>query len=284
MKQVFEKNDLSITAIEKTGFRGFPMMFHPHMEVLYVLNGTIRVTVDEVERELHPGELCAVFPYVLHSYEDAPEATFRLLLFSPEYVREAEKNLFETKPEIPFFSLDPTLAFLTERGVACLRSRDALHTNTACGYLTALVGELLLRSSLTQASTTQNTTIQNILIHCNEHFSEHIDIKHVAEACFVSESYVSKVFANKLGCSFREYINALRTNHAKRLLEKTDLKIIDIMHTCGFQNQGSFNRVFLDLCGKTPRQYRQHCFDAQTPSRAAAPAPQAVVAQSTDDT
>lgn len=266
MKPFFEKKNLSITAVEKIGFRGFPMMFHPHMEILCVLEGSINVTVDGKNRLLGPGELCAVFPFVPHSYLDAPNAGFRLLLFSPEYVCQAEHTLFSMKPEYPFFTLDQTLSLLVERATSCTTSHDNLQNNTACGYLTALVGELLLRSTPLQSGSSQNSPLQNILLYCAEHFSEPISIDTVSEACFVSPSYISKLFTGKLGISFRSHINALRTNHAKHLLENTDLKITDILYACGFQNQSSFNRVFLEHCGQPPRQYRLEHTGSRPPS------------------
>ena len=44
------------------------------------------------------------------------------------------------------------------------------------------------------------------------------------------------------------------------------MKIIDIMLECGFQNQSSFNRIFLKYSGKTPSQFRsQHDLTVDKP-------------------
>mgnify|MGYP003302649859 CR=1 FL=1 len=44
---------------------------------------------------------------------------------------------------------------------------------------------------------------------------------------------------------------------ARQLLESTDLRIGQVMAACGFQNQSSFNRVFREITGTSPRQYRK---------------------------
>lgn len=256
MKYTFENNDLTMVAIERTSFRGYPMLFHRHMEILCVTKGEIKVCVDGTECVLRPGMLCVVFPYVLHSYEDAPDAAFRLLMVSPFRIPDFSGILSDHKPVCPFLAPDETVSFLFDRAVACMQSDDPLGESTACAYTAALVGEILHRCTLTQEYSTKNETIRRILNFCSEHASENISIHTVSTACFVSESYVSKVFAREIGVPFRTYLNRLRVAQAKRLLEGTNLKMVEIMVECGFHNQSSFNRIFFDLCGTTPRQYR----------------------------
>ena len=82
-------------------------------------------------------------------------------------------------------------------------------------------------------------------------------LKSVSDALFVSPSYISKIFAQKLKYSFREYINSLRIHKAKALLADPNRRIVDVMMDCGFQNQSSFNRVFLEICGISPREYQK---------------------------
>ena len=44
---------------------------------------------------------------------------------------------------------------------------------------------------------------------------------------------------------------------AKELLADPQQKVLDVMCACGFRNQSSFNRVFLEYCGVSPREYRR---------------------------
>lgn len=99
--------------------------------------------------------------------------------------------------------------------------------------------------------------MQKILLYCAEHFSEEISVKSISGALYVSRSYVTKIFSSKLKFPFREYINILRISKAKKLLDDTDKRIIDIMYECGFQNQSSFNRVFYKQCNMTPQEFRE---------------------------
>ena len=78
----------------------------------------------------------------------------------------------------------------------------------------------------------------------------------MADALYISQSYVSKIFSQKLHYSFPDYINTLRVHKAKILLRDTDRKILEIMMECGFRNQGNFNRVFRKATGLSPVEYR----------------------------
>ena len=83
MKAVFENNDLSVVAKQVKGFWAFPPMFHAHMEIVFVINGSINMSIDGKHHTLMPGELSVSFPYLIHSYEESPDAEAVILLFSP---------------------------------------------------------------------------------------------------------------------------------------------------------------------------------------------------------
>ena len=130
-------------------------------------------------------------------------------------------------------------------------------TKTALGYITAVIGEFIEVIELVDTTSVENDTTIRILEYCRENFAQKISIKSVSDGTFVSESYVTKIFSRKFKCKFREYINILRIEKAKYLLESSNKKIVDIMLECGFENQSSFNRIFKEKCGVSPFEYRK---------------------------
>ncbi len=258
MKGVFEKNDLRIFAKRVAGFRGFPPMFHTHAEMLYVLSGEIRMTVTGRERILRAGEIGIVFPYAIHAYENAPDAEAIILMFAPDAAAIYEKSLLSCKPELPCCKDDGTLLPVLSRIVDVFSAADEAHEKIAAAYLAGLIGEILLKLKMHEDYDAGTEVMQKVLTYCSANYTdENISTKSVAQALFISQSYVTKIFSQKLGYGFREYINTLRLTEAKRLLKNTDLKITEIMLRCGFKNQSSFNRVFMDDCGLTPRAFRE---------------------------
>jgi len=260
MKGVFEKKDnFGVFAKHIKGFRGFPPMFHPHGEIIYVVRGEINMMIDGYERTLKAGELSVVFPYVVHSYEDAPDAEIYMAMFEPESVAIFEAELLKSKPLYPYVSQTDDFDTLLLKAAELMKSNenDTVKLKTAAAYISSVIGELLCMMPLCDVESLSENMIKPILLYCSEHFTdEDISIKKIADELYISQSYVSKVFSTKLKYGFREYVNELRISKAKKLLSKTELKIVDVMLECGFKNQSSFNRIFSELCGVSPREYR----------------------------
>ena len=265
MKSVFEKpSQTDLQGVRIRGFRGFPPMFHTHAELVCVTKGTLRVTVEGKPCTLKEGQLLAIFPYVPHSYEDAPETEVILLMFPPTAV-VFDGTLQTKKPSCPITD-GTALAPLLDRAVTWLRLGKR---KTALSYLNAVLGELLEQLPMENASSHSEDVAIRILQFCSEHYAENITEKTVADGLYISESYVGKIFANRLHCRFRDYLNLLRVDKAKTLLTG-GARVQDVMYACGFVNQSSFNRVFRSLCGCSPTEYRAEA--AVSPPGPAVPA------------
>lgn len=254
MKSIFEKKDyFELHGLSVSGFRGYPPMFHTHGELIYVVKGSINICVDGKPHVLKEGELSVVFPYLPHSYDDAPDAEALIILFDP--LATAFDNTFLTKKPISYYADGSAFYSMLSRAIDLMNNGK---NKTAMGYINAVIGEFLETTSMENSDNTAEDATTKILIYCAEHFTENITIKSVSEALYLSPGYVSKIFSQKLKFGFREYINALRVNMAKSLLKKPEKRITDIMLSCGFVNQSSFNRVFRDICGVSPKDYRKY--------------------------
>ncbi len=253
MKASFEKKDVILSAAKIKGFKPYVPMFHKHMELVYVLKGKLNVCIDGQETELNEGEISIAFPYTIHSYERADDLEAFIVLFSPEAVELFHNDVFHNKPVYPYVKNNNRIHNLIE----CLVEYARHDEKMAQVYLNTVMGEILKSLKLVKTENTDVNSAQQVLIYCSEHYREDMSIKNVASALYLSESYVTKIFSGKLGCSFREYINTLRINEAKKLLRNTVMKIVEIMYACGFKNQSSFNRVFYEETGFTPKEYRR---------------------------
>lgn len=72
----------------------------------------------------------------------------------------------------------------------------------------------------------------------------------------MNRSWVSQVINAQEGLSFSLLINTMRVEHAKSLLLDADLSVLEIAFESGFNSKSTFNRVFKDLTGETPRNWR----------------------------
>jgi two-component system response regulator YesN len=72
----------------------------------------------------------------------------------------------------------------------------------------------------------------------------------------VNPSYLSGHFKRETGMGFSEFVNEQKINKSKELLQKTNLRLLEIADLCGFEDQSYFTKVFSKRVGMSPRTYR----------------------------
>jgi YesN/AraC family two-component response regulator len=81
-------------------------------------------------------------------------------------------------------------------------------------------------------------------------------LKGIADEMGLSPKYVSRMFREQDGRSFRQYLLQVKIEQAKRSLQKTSITVEALSDELGYQNPESFMRIFKKMEGKTPTQYR----------------------------
>ena len=84
---------------------------------------------------------------------------------------------------------------------------------------------------------------------------ESLNLTEVASIAGLNESYFSSKFKKEFGKTFVEYLKEVRINHAKKLMETTNMKIYEISQAVGYKNVEHFTRIFKTHVGVTPKQY-----------------------------
>lgn len=263
---IFEERPSKLTMNRTHSLRTFPLTFHTHVELIYVHSGQLTLSVDGQTTTLRAGDLSVCFPYLLHQSEQS-DADVTLLLFEPSLCGGLLNTLSFCKPDCPFLrkaSVPPIVPELL--GALLPRARHSSGDDAVvCAYLTALMGELTDRLALTPLPLSELSLTQQILTYCMRNYRSDLSLESVAEALSIRKSQVSRTFL-RLNLNFRDYVNELRISAACRMLTQTGTPITDIVYESGFNNQGTFNRLFLKSCGVTPSEYRiLHTGDPHSP-------------------
>ncbi len=90
-----------------------------------------------------------------------------------------------------------------------------------------------------------------------DHYSEDISRKTVAEVAALEEKYFSTFFRCKTGVRFRDWLTLVRVSRAMRLLRERNHPISIVACKAGFQNVRTFERSFKRCTGTTPRGYKR---------------------------
>ena len=105
---------------------------------------------------------------------------------------------------------------------------------------------------------TQITEIMENSIHLiNEQYNQPLHLNTIARQNFMSPATYSRYFFELTQCSFSDYINHLRVEHAKKDLIATDRSLTQIALEHGFSNSSSFSKIFRSCTALSPSDYRK---------------------------
>lgn len=94
------------------------------------------------------------------------------------------------------------------------------------------------------------------LRYINRNYKDKISLKDIEKELNINPSYFSTLFKQEMGVTFTDYLNTLKVQYACTLLENTNLSIIDISLSAGFDDQSYFTKVFKRIKGTTPKTWK----------------------------
>lgn len=95
--------------------------------------------------------------------------------------------------------------------------------------------------------------------YIKQHYQEDISLGDIAGALYTAPAYLAKRFKEKKNGTVMQYLETIRMNRAKELLENSGLSVTEIAQEVGYSDPNYFTRAFKKNCAKTPKQYRDEC-------------------------
>lgn len=93
--------------------------------------------------------------------------------------------------------------------------------------------------------------------YLDTHYTEKVSLDALADQFFISKFYLTRVFKEQYGVSINTYVLNLRITKAKQMLRFTDKKLEDIGYQCGLGAPHYFSRIFKQVEGITPSEFRE---------------------------
>ncbi|WLP60315.1 helix-turn-helix domain-containing protein [Bacillus pumilus] len=270
-----QENDIEVRKYSR--FMPQLLAIHDFFEMIYVLENEMYVEVEDKKLALKSGDIVFIPPDTIHKpivMENTiaiqimiRKSTFQKVFFkmlkgnhvisefflNALYIKE-NKNILIFHSRLDKNLLDCSLQLFIE------------NHNRFPGYqlimnnLFEILLCLLLRfrpSHMNVNQVKQNSDIRMIqMLQYIQQCCEHITIQKMAEEFNLSQSYLSKYIARKLGKSFSEIRQEIRLEKACQMITGSDLKIDDIATAVGYQNVEHFIRLFKKKFHITPHQYR----------------------------
>ena len=99
--------------------------------------------------------------------------------------------------------------------------------------------------------------VGNVANYVQHHLSEAITTGQVADHLFLSRQHLSRRFTQEAGIPLATFIRNEKIEEGKRLLRYTDRSVSAVAAYLGFSSQGHFSKVFREITGMTPGEYRE---------------------------
>lgn len=90
------------------------------------------------------------------------------------------------------------------------------------------------------------------------HYHEPVSVADCAAAIHLNPSYLSRIFRKETGWNLVHYLQKLRIDQARKLLQQNRHNIVELAGLCGFGSVEHFHRVFVRQVGMTPARYRRN--------------------------
>ena len=103
----------------------------------------------------------------------------------------------------------------------------------------------------------EDTMVAKVLRYVTDHISETLSIEQIADAVGVSRRTFSRVFAKEATVTPSVFVEQVRVDFARKLLEQTDVPLKTVAFRSGFHSATHMRMIFLRRLESTPRQYRE---------------------------
>ena len=102
-----------------------------------------------------------------------------------------------------------------------------------------------------------NTIEKEMITYIRQNYTKEISLREFGSQFHLSEKYISRYFKEHFHITLSQYINHLRLEHARQLLQESTVPVTEVALQSGYQNVSYFIRCFKKMYGVSPLKYRK---------------------------
>lgn len=258
--------------VEAYHFQGimqkFPNHFHEYYVIGFIEKGQRFLSCKNKEYIIEPGDLLLFNPHDNHTCEqiDGKTLDYRCINIQPENMSKA---IFEItgKEHLPYFT--PQVVFHSEL-VAVLRELHQMIIEEEKDFRKEEIYFFLLEQLVEEYTeqqvpadrAEQSMEVIAICEFLEEHYMENITLDDLCKLIGLSKYYLLRSFTKQKGISPYSYLETIRIDKAKKMLEQ-GLPPMEAALQTGFVDQSHFSNFFKKFIGLTPKQYMKIFMEKQ---------------------
>jgi len=102
-----------------------------------------------------------------------------------------------------------------------------------------------------------NPVVAKATEYIDSHWMDEFDAGAVANAVYINPKYLNDLFKRNTGMRLADYYKKIKVDHIKEKLLDKNLFITEVFSLCGANNRRTVSRIFKELTGMTPKEYRE---------------------------
>ena len=251
-----------------------PFHWHNEWEILRVLDGKLRLFLDDEIYDLETGDVVLMRGEMLHGGEPA-NCIYECLVFD---LYGLFRKMDMVKPCLrPFYRQTriPQCKFPAQKDgsfhskVSELMKAFSEKSDPGCCELKTVVGIGSLFAWIYEngryqqlpeqeyAASRRVGKIKSVLEYIEANYNTNLSLDELAQIAGMNPKYFCRVFRSLTHHSPMDYVNFYRIEQAAYLLDSTDLPVTAVGNECGFWESGYFTKVFKKYKSCTPLEYRR---------------------------
>ena len=218
--------------------------YHDSIELFFLLGGYLDVTVNGVKNTINGGEIVFCNGYDIHSYYSTNCKGY-VLVFTNKYCSffgdDFTFNSFIKPTKTEFDLLYNKIVEYADMYNNNLLNKYLVES--LCSYL---IGQLYnFCEKLPKIKDKTQTVMISVMDYINKNYANDITLPSISNEFGYTPNYFSTLFNKFARMSFNDYLNFVRYNNAKKLLNDKTVgrTVTDVAISCGFGSMNTFYRA-----------------------------------------
>ena len=250
-----------------------PVHWHDELEIIYVKSGFLTVNISGENYIGKPGDTFVVSPGNLHFMgSQTGTVDYFTFLFPLKYIAFRSDDMLDDKLIEPLNSghlmISPEIKDTVKEQCEQLAGVYAAEIDESESKITGqirkkiillqFIHELWKKGFIVENDTTGRNTVEKEMVsYIQQNYMGKILLREFGEQFHLSEKYISRYFKEHFHITLSQYVTYLRLEHAKQMLQETDISVTEVAMQSGYQNISYFIRSFKKTYGVSPLKYRK---------------------------
>lgn len=243
---------------KKHGDLSYPIHRHDYFEIIYYSGSKGKCLLNGEEYDIGDSSVFFLTPEDFHKIEtEKIKSAYSInLSFSKSMIDSHIGDSFSLSAKV-VFNPNSFITLLIEKLDAIFENEDEFSKNEAYHLLNVLLIEIIKTGQTAgKEAKYMHPVIGRAMMYVLSYPEKSFTLADIAKLCHISPAYFSHIFHKETGKPFKKWINQIKIEHACRLLENSELSVLEISLECGFHSISHFGKTFKNTVGMTPKEYK----------------------------